>query len=85
MTEAPLSGALMGRFKIQGSGSSVHKLASTADGAISVIIPQGQINKAISELTGINVTAGLGLLLPTRKSRFRSGAVSSIFRLKTVR
>jgi uncharacterized protein involved in outer membrane biogenesis len=63
MTEAPLSGALMGRFKIQGAGGSIHKFASTADGAISLVIPEGKINAAMAELTGINVTQGVGLLL----------------------
>jgi uncharacterized protein involved in outer membrane biogenesis len=69
MTEAPLSGVLTGRFRIQGSGSSIHKFASTADGAISVIIPQGEINEAMAELTGINVTKGLGLLLTNNEKQ----------------
>ncbi|MDP9082845.1 MAG: AsmA family protein [Pseudomonadota bacterium] len=63
MTEAPLSGSLIGRFKLHGGGSSVHKFASSADGTVSVVIPHGEINSAIAELTGINVTRGLGLLL----------------------
>jgi AsmA family protein len=69
MTEAPLSGALMGRIKIQGSGGSIHKFASTADGAISIIIPNGNINEAMAELTGINVTEGVGLLLAKKDTQ----------------
>ena len=69
MTEAPLSGALMGRLKIQGSGGSIHKFASTADGAISMIIPTGQVNEAMAELTGINVTEGVGLLLAKKDTQ----------------
>jgi AsmA family protein len=69
MTEAPLSGALMGRLKIQGSGGSIHKFASTADGAISIIIPSGNINEAMAELTGINVTEGVGLLLAKKDTQ----------------
>jgi uncharacterized protein involved in outer membrane biogenesis len=63
MTQPPLSGSLLGRLKIKGIGTSIHKLASTMDGQISIVIPHGEINQALAELTGINVTRGLGLLL----------------------
>jgi uncharacterized protein involved in outer membrane biogenesis len=63
MKQPPLSGTLSGRFNFHGAGSSVHKLAANSDGAVSVVIPHGQINDAIAELTGINVLKGLGLLL----------------------
>ena len=63
MTQPPLSGSLLGRLKIKGVGTSIHKLASTMDGQISMVIPHGEINQALAELTGINVTRGLGLLL----------------------
>jgi AsmA family protein len=69
MTEPPLSGIMMGRLKIQGSGGSIHKFASTADGAISLIIPEGKINEAMAELTGINVTHGVGLLLTKKDAQ----------------
>lgn len=61
--QPPLDGSLVGRLKIHGFGSSVHKLASSADGTVSVALPQGQMNNALAELTGINVINGLGLLL----------------------
>ena len=69
MKAPPLAGSMAGRFKIQGSGGSIHKLASTADGAVSVVIPHGEINDAIAELTGINLTRGLGLLLAKNETR----------------
>jgi len=69
MVQPPLSGTLMGRVKIHGTGSSVHKLASTADGALSLIVPHGEVNQALAELTGINVTRGLGLLLAKNESK----------------
>jgi uncharacterized protein involved in outer membrane biogenesis len=77
MKTPPLSGSLIGRLKIHGFGHSVHKLASTADGAMSFIIPDGEINAAIAELTGINVTRGLGLLLKKdeTKTSVRCGVV----------
>jgi AsmA family protein len=63
MASAPLTGSLEGRMQLTGSGDSLHKFASSAHGAISVIIPQGEIEAGIAELTGINVTRALGLLL----------------------
>jgi uncharacterized protein involved in outer membrane biogenesis len=69
MKSAPLSGSLIGRLKVHGFGHSIHKLASTADGTISFIIPDGEINEAIAELTGINVTRGLGLLLAKNETK----------------
>lgn len=63
MKQAPLDGTLVGRFEFHGSGASLHKFAASSNGAVSVVIPHGQINEAIAELTGINVVSGLGLLL----------------------
>jgi uncharacterized protein involved in outer membrane biogenesis len=63
MKQAPLQGNLLGRFQVHGSGSSIHKFASTSDGAVSVVIPHGQISDVIAEFTGINVIKALGLLL----------------------
>jgi hypothetical protein len=69
MTSPPLTGSLEGRMKLAGSGDSVHKFASSAQGAVSVIIPQGEIQAGIAELTGINVTRGLGLLLTDKNQK----------------
>jgi uncharacterized protein involved in outer membrane biogenesis len=62
-TSPPLAGSLEGRMRLIGTGDSVHQFASSAHGAISAVIPQGEIEAGIAELTGINVTRGLGLLL----------------------
>lgn len=58
-----LQGSLQGRAQVHGTGSSVHEVASTADGRVTVVVPQGEIREAFAELTGINVAKGLGLLL----------------------
>lgn len=63
MKVAPIQGELQGRLQLHGAGSSIHKLAAGADGALSIVIPHGQIREAFAELTGINVLKGLGLLL----------------------
>jgi AsmA family protein len=77
LKDAPLAGPLIGRMKIHGFGHSVHKLAASADGSISFLIPHGEINQALAELTGINVTRGLGLLLAKNetKTAIRCGVI----------
>jgi uncharacterized protein involved in outer membrane biogenesis len=66
---APLAGTLRGRVQLRGTGSSIHKFASTADGSATFLVQDGQINRALAELTGINVAAGLGLLLSKQEQR----------------
>jgi AsmA family protein len=61
--EAPFEGQLLGRIKLQGSGTSVHKTAADADGDITLVIPKGEMREAFAELTGIDVSRGLGLIL----------------------
>ena len=36
---------------------------ASADGRVSLILPQGKVNAALAELTGINVARAVGLLL----------------------
>jgi AsmA family protein len=75
--QPPLAGSLVGRLEIHGFGSSVHKLASSADGSLSVALPHGQMNNALAELTGIDVLKGLGLLLSEKEkeTQVRCGVV----------
>ena len=61
--QPPLEGVLQARARLHGVGDSVHKAASTADGDVTLVVPQGEIRKAFAELLGINATKGLGLLL----------------------
>lgn len=60
---APLEGQLSGRIKLQGSGSSVHKTAATANGDVTIVVPKGEMRDALAELTGIDLARGLGLIL----------------------
>jgi uncharacterized protein involved in outer membrane biogenesis len=61
--DPPLEGVLLGRIAAEGHGRSVHAVASTAAGTVTAVIPHGEIRAAFAELTGINVTHGLGLIL----------------------
>jgi len=60
---APLEGHLIGRIRLHGSGTSVHKAAANADGDITVVMPQGEVREVLAELTGIDVSRSLGLLV----------------------
>ncbi|MBS0418623.1 MAG: AsmA family protein [Proteobacteria bacterium] len=61
--QPPLSGVMQARMVINGSGDSVHRVMSDANGTFTVILPNGEVRSAFAELTGINVAKGLGLLL----------------------
>lgn len=59
----PVTGTLTGRARLTGRGAAVREAAANANGDVSFAIPRGEIREAFAELTGINVTRGLGLLL----------------------
>ncbi len=54
---------MQARAKLHGSGDSIHRAASTANGNITIVVPHGEVRAAFAELTGINIARGLGLLL----------------------
>jgi uncharacterized protein involved in outer membrane biogenesis len=67
LKQPPLQGSMTGRLKIHGYGASVHKLAASADGTVSIALPTGQMNEPLAELTGIDVFKGLGLLFSQKQ------------------
>jgi uncharacterized protein involved in outer membrane biogenesis len=58
-----LEGVIAARLKLTGYGDSVHKAAASSDGAITIVIPKGEIRQAFAELLGVNASKGLILLL----------------------
>jgi uncharacterized protein involved in outer membrane biogenesis len=76
--EPPLQGQLLGRIKLQGSGSSVHKAAENATGDITLVIPKGQMREAFAELMGIDLSRGLGLIMTKndRNTEVRCGVAN---------
>jgi len=61
--QPPLVGVMQARMVVNGSGDSVHRVMSDANGTFTLILPSGEVRSAFAELTGINVSKGLGLLL----------------------
>jgi AsmA family protein len=76
--EAPLEGQLLGRVQLHGSGSSVHKTAATASGDMTFVIPKGEMRESLAELTGIDLSRGLGLILTKneRNTELRCGVAN---------
>jgi uncharacterized protein involved in outer membrane biogenesis len=70
-----IEGVIAARVKLSGYGDSVHKAAASSDGAITIIIPKGEIRQAFAELLGINASKGLILLLSkdNRETSLRCG------------
>ena len=58
-----IEGGLFARARLNGAGDSVRAAAASANGALSVAIPGGEMRQAFAELLGIDVTKGLFLLL----------------------
>jgi hypothetical protein len=67
-SKAALAGPFQARAVLHGVGDSVHQVASTSDGTVTVVVPRGEIRKAFAELMGINVANGLGLLFAKDQS-----------------
>jgi uncharacterized protein involved in outer membrane biogenesis len=76
--EPPLEGQLLGRVQLNGSGSSVHKAAASANGDMTLVLPKGEMREAFAELMGIDLSRGLGLILTKneRNTEVRCGVAN---------
>jgi uncharacterized protein involved in outer membrane biogenesis len=61
--DKPLSGTVEARAKLTGTGKSVHDAASTANGLVTVVVPQGGMRRSLAEWLGVDVITALGLTL----------------------
>jgi hypothetical protein len=61
--EKEVSGPLAARAAVTGEGNSVRSAALSADGAITLVVPQGRIRRSMAEWLGVDVLNGLGLAL----------------------
>ena len=58
----PIEGTLRARIMVSGRGSSLHQVAATANGIITVVVPHGTVRDSLAELAGMDLRA-LGLLV----------------------
>jgi uncharacterized protein involved in outer membrane biogenesis len=61
--EKPLSGEVEARAVLSGEGDSVRIAAENANGALTIVIPEGQMRHSLAEWLGVNVISGLGLTI----------------------
>ena len=58
-----LEGGIYARMKLTSAGDSVRAAAAHANGAVTLVVPNGEIRQTFAELMGIDATRGLYLLL----------------------
>lgn len=58
-----VEGPVMARAKLSGTGNSIHRAASSADGTFTIVSPRGTIRQAFAELMGVNLSKGVLMLL----------------------
>lgn len=63
----PLAGGLYARARLSSGGDSVRAAAAGANGAVTLVIPKGEMRQAFAELMGIDATKGLLLLIEKNK------------------
>ncbi len=71
-----LTGPVVGRAKLTGTGNSVHKAFASANGQVTIVSTGGEIREAFAELAGVNVVKGLGLLNKKDKTPVRCAVAS---------
>ncbi len=64
----PVSGGLFAHARLSGTGDSVRAAAASANGALSLAIPGGEIRQSFAELLGIDLTKA-GFLLLTKNEK----------------
>ncbi len=64
--QSPVEGLMQAQIQVTGAGRSVHQVAASANGTVSIRVPQGKIRESFAELTGVDLR-GLGLLLTKNK------------------
>ncbi len=75
----PIEGTLRARIVVSGRGSSLHQVASTANGIVTVVIPHGTVRDSLVELAGMDLR-GLGLLISKDKHDATLRCAVGIFR-----
>jgi uncharacterized protein involved in outer membrane biogenesis len=62
----PIEGTLRAHIMVSGQGSSLHQVAATANGIVTIVVPHGTVRDSLAELAGMDLR-GLGLLMSKDK------------------
>jgi hypothetical protein len=52
-----------GRFELQGTGNSAHRIAASSNGGVGLIAGGGQLSLLLVEFAGLDLAESLGLLI----------------------
>lgn len=63
LTEDPITGRLKARLDVEGRGRSTAELLGSLNGPVQVRVEKGTVSHLLTEVTGLDVAQGLGLLL----------------------
>jgi uncharacterized protein involved in outer membrane biogenesis len=77
--QPPFEGLLQARLAITGRGNSVHELAASANGALSLALSNGAMRASMAEMTATTLR-GLGLTLTKSDEETPVRCASAIFR-----
>ncbi len=75
--DAPLNGLLQARIDMTGHGASLHQIAASANGAVSMTLPHGTIRASLAEMAGLDLRGlGLSVTRSTRETTVRCAAAT---------
>lgn len=78
----PLEGGLYARAKLSGAGDSVRAAAGGADGAVTLVIPGGEMREAFAEALGIDASKALLLFISKNQDETPIRCAVADFRVK---
>ncbi len=78
----PLEGGLYARAKLSGAGDSVRAVAGAADGAVTLVIPGGEMRQAFAEALGIDASKALLLFIGKNQGETPIRCAVADFRVK---
>jgi uncharacterized protein involved in outer membrane biogenesis len=62
-----LAGSLSGRAQLHGRGDSWHAMAASADGTLTLVMPEGEVRAALAEAASLELAGALGLAARSQK------------------
>lgn len=74
--EPVVDGLLQARIELKGRGRSARQLAAAADGAVTAVLPHGEVRASLAELAGLDLAHALGLVL--KKDALQTGVRCAI-------
>lgn len=75
----PMEGKLRARIIVTGKGRSIHQVAATANGLVTLVVPGGTVRDSLAEATGMDLR-GFGLLLAKNQRETAIRCAAGVFK-----